>query len=251
MLKFFRKNIKFIIWLIVLSFIVWGASSITVSQKLETQYAGSIRGKKISIKEYMTVLRLYELLAQAQTQNQAKQKTEPEKAKTAAEETKPTAVEKNTVKKGTEVITETQATPAKPVDVQADSKKPENDTPAPISFENIRSAAWQSLILSREAARSKLTVSDEDVRERIRFFLFGKEVFNSNFYDLWIKNQFRGNVRDFEEAVREHLLSEKMRAQLLVDVPEKEREGKWIPKFINLIKEAHVEDYTKQNNASS
>ena len=66
MLKFYRKNIKLIIWLIVFSFVAWGVSSISMSTDRDSSYVGSVRGKKISQKEFLTMFRYYDLMTQAQ-----------------------------------------------------------------------------------------------------------------------------------------------------------------------------------------
>ncbi len=66
MLKFYRQNIKMIIWIIVLSFIAWGIGTLGISTLLSSPYAGSIRGKKITKKEFTMTLQFYELLTRVQ-----------------------------------------------------------------------------------------------------------------------------------------------------------------------------------------
>ena len=48
MLKLFRKNIKVIIWVIVLAFVAWGAGTLTISKGSDSLYVGAIGNEKIS-----------------------------------------------------------------------------------------------------------------------------------------------------------------------------------------------------------
>lgn len=217
MLKFFRKHIKIVIWAIVLAFALWGAGSITVSQKEGTSYAGIINGEKISFKEYLLTARFYELLFRAQAQ------------------------------------TETQS-PAGSSEVKAEEiadARSEETPDQTVSFDQIRSAAWQSLALSREALRNKLLVSDEEVRSQIREFLFGEALFDAKFYESWLDQRFRGSARDFEETVRKHLLAGKLRAQFLADVPEEDHHAKWLSKLTAMMNEVRVEDFAPKAKATA
>ena len=77
MLKFYRKHIKLVIWLIVLAFVAWGAGTISVSKELASPYIGSVNGEKISHKEFLMTLRYYELLSRARTAESEKTESEP------------------------------------------------------------------------------------------------------------------------------------------------------------------------------
>ena len=62
MLKLLRKNLKIFIWLIVLAFAIWGASSFTSLRDESSAYAGKVWGERISHKEFLTTARFYELI---------------------------------------------------------------------------------------------------------------------------------------------------------------------------------------------
>ena len=190
MLKFYRKNIKLIIWLIVLSFAIWGIGTISISKESASPYVGSIRGEKISHKEFLTTLRYYDLLTRSQTD--------------------------------------------------------ENKTPKqePLSSDQLRSLTWQAIILSREAAREGITVSDQEVRGEVEKLFSAGGSFDQALYQNWIRNQFRGRARDFEEVIRKHLTTQKIREKILAGIPEAERKTRWLEWLTSVISQSRVEDYT-------
>ncbi|MBI4549542.1 MAG: SurA N-terminal domain-containing protein [Candidatus Omnitrophica bacterium] len=53
-----RKHSKTVIWLIIIAFILWGASSLLVSQNRSTSYAGEVFGRKVSYKEYNDISKM-------------------------------------------------------------------------------------------------------------------------------------------------------------------------------------------------
>ena len=194
MLKFYRKNIKLIIWLIVLSFVAWGVGTISLSKESASPYIGSVRGEKISHKEFLTTLRYYDLL----TRNQA------DEAGSGASDSEP------------------------------------------IPFETLRALSWQVIILSREAEREGIAVSDEEVRKEVeRLFSAGGEL-NQKFYQNWIQGHFQGRARDFEEAVRKDLAARAIRKKILEGVPQEEREARWREWLGSTFKEAKIKDYTAE-----
>jgi hypothetical protein len=67
MLHLFRQNIKIIIWVIVLSFVAWGAGTFSVSRDQPRSYVGTIDSEKIKHQEFRSTLRFYELLTRANT----------------------------------------------------------------------------------------------------------------------------------------------------------------------------------------
>ena len=206
MLNFYRKNIKLFIWLIVLSFIIWGAGTISVSKQSVSSYIGSVNGKKISHKEFLTTLRYYDLLARTQAAR-AREKTAP---------TQKGAKEKET---------------------------PESEN---LSFDQLRALTWQAIVLSQEAKHEGIRVRDEEVREEVERLFSGSAGFNEEFYQTWIHTNFRGQPRDFEEAVRKYLAVQKMRQKVLEGAPEKNRETRWLEWLKPVIIKANVHDYTAQ-----
>lgn len=63
MMNFIRKYTQTIVWLIVLAFILWGGSSIIVSQSRGTSYAGIAFGKKITHKEFNDAFKMTNIFA--------------------------------------------------------------------------------------------------------------------------------------------------------------------------------------------
>jgi len=52
MLKSMRKNMKFIMWILLITFVLWGGSSAVLSRSKTTNYAGIVFGSKVGWKEY-------------------------------------------------------------------------------------------------------------------------------------------------------------------------------------------------------
>jgi len=63
MLKGFRKYTKVIVWLIVFAFILWGGSSLIISQSKGASYAGEVFGKKVTHKEFNEVSKMVSLFS--------------------------------------------------------------------------------------------------------------------------------------------------------------------------------------------
>ena len=211
MLKFFRQNIKLVIWAIVLSFAAWGVGTLTFSKENSSPYIGSVGGEKISHKEFLMTFRFYELLTRAQT----------------AQETAEKEKEKGEKKEGQET--------------QKESAKAE-----PLPYDQLRSLTWQEIVINREAARENIRVSDEEVRDEV-FRLFSVEgSFNQGYYQAWVQNNFRGRARDFEETVRKYLVSQKIRNRILKDVPEDQRQKRWTEWLISVFTRVQVKDYEEE-----
>ncbi len=64
MFKILRRHTKTVVWVIVAAFVLWGASSLFVSQNRETSYAGEIFHKKVSHKEYNEISKMLNLFSQ-------------------------------------------------------------------------------------------------------------------------------------------------------------------------------------------
>lgn len=214
MLKLFRQNIKIVIWAIVLSFAAWGIGTLTFSKENASPYVGSVGGEKISHKEFLTTLRFYELMTRAQV-NQEASEQEKEKQKKVGAKDDPEAQQK--------------------------SAKVE-----PLPYEQLRSLAWQELVINREAEKEHIRVSDEEVRQEVvrLFSLDGR--FDQAQYRSWIQNNFRGQARDFEETVRKSLMSQKMRERILKDVPEDQRNQRWLEWFLSVFRRVEVKDYEEE-----
>lgn len=190
MLDFFRKNLKIFIWMIVLSFVIWGGSSFTSLREETSAYAGKVWGERISYKEFMTTGRFYELLFQAH---------------------------------------------------RPDETAPGVEPPSP---EELHGLTWQMIILSREAKRMGLQVSDQEVAQEIQRQFSTLEGFNVNFYQRWVRDSFRGRPRDFEEVVRKYLAGQKVREKVLAPIAEDKREAQWLGWISSLMTTARFEDYT-------
>ncbi len=77
MLKFYRQNIKTIIWVVVLSFVAWGVGTLSISTLLSSPYEGSIRGEKITKKEFSSTMRFYDLMTRVKKKEFEAPESEP------------------------------------------------------------------------------------------------------------------------------------------------------------------------------
>lgn len=86
----------------------------------------------------------------------------------------------------------------------------------PPSANEIEARTWEFLVLSREAKRQKIAVSDEEVRQEVERLLGGKRGtgFAREQYFQWIRVTFREEPREFEKQVREHLRIRKLLAEV-------------------------------------
>ncbi len=207
MLKFYRKNLKFIIWTIVLSFVIWEVSAVTISRQSVSPYIGSVGHEKISHKEFMTTFRYYDLLAHSQEAQ----------------------IETSQNQKGTK-----------------EAPKPE-----PLSFDQLRALTWQTIVLSREAKREGIRISDKEVQNEVEKLFSTGNGFNEEFYQTWVRTNFRETPRDFEETVRKRLAVQKIREKVLGGIPEKDRETRWFEWMQLILSRANVHDYSSQKPEST
>ena len=121
----------------------------------------------------------------------------------------------------------------------------------PLSFEELRGLTWQEIVLSREAKRAGISISDEEVRKEVERLFSANGAFDSAFYESWIRNYFRSRPRDFEEAVRKYLSSQKLREQILKGVPEGERENRWRMWLIPVLSHTKFVDYEEKKEAKN
>ena len=222
MLPLLRKHIKLTIWIIVLCFAVWGAGSIAVSQEKTASYAGKVFGEKISHKEFLTMLRFYDLLTRASHNS-----TNTKQQDSAAEEKKTQDVKK----------------PKPHPKTESEQQTPASEPP---SYDQLRGMSWQTIALSREAKHRQIKVSDTEVATEIQRLFSGTESFNEEFYERWVEANLKTRPREFEEAVRMHLTVQKLREDLLKNIPEKEHGGRWLQELINIMSRARIEDYTAE-----
>lgn len=189
MLSIFRKNIKTIIWVIVLSFVAWGIGTLSVSTQSSSPYAGSVRGQKITQKEFMLTMRFYELLTRAQQKNSEK-------------------------------LSE------------------------PLTYDELRALSWQTIVVSREAKNQGIKITDEDIKAEIEKLFSIDERFSLMMYQDWIRKNFDGRSRDFEEIIRKHLAVQKIRQKVLAGVPDDERNNQWLKWLTDIIGNAQLKDFT-------
>jgi len=125
-----------------------------------------------------------------------------------------------------------------------------SEKPEPPTYEEVRSLAWQSIIFSEEAKRMKMEVSNDEVsREILKLFSSESGGFSPAFYQMWVKNQYRGRPREFEEAIRKYICARKIRETILKDVPAEEVEKRWMEWMMKTMGDAHFKDYTLQPSA--
>ena len=194
MLNFYRKNIKTIIWVIVLSFVVWGVGTLSISKESSSPYAGSVFGQNVSQKEYLSTLKFYDLFLR--------------------------------------------------MNRKSDGTGQKNE---PFSLEQLRALTWQTIIISREANRQNIKVDDREVRANLESLFSENGFFEQNLYQNWVKENFHGRARDFEEVVRNHLAVQKMREKVLSGVSDPERDERWMEWLRNVIGSAQLKDNTAKD----
>lgn len=233
MFKFFRKNIKLFIWLIVLAFIIWGAgSSITAFLGESSSYAGKIGNENISQKEFLMVFRFYELLTRTKPETQS-----PPSTTTASSEK---------ISESSRAVVDASATTASP---QASGEETQTPAEAP-SYDEIKAITWETIILNREAKKRKIRVTDEEVAGEIqKQFSTAGSNFNVEFYEHWVRQNFRGEPREFEEVLRKHLTIQKVREQILANIPEADRQKHWIDFIIPVMTNAKFIDHTAKSES--
>ena len=91
--------------------------------------------------------------------------------------------------------------------------------------ELLTSEAWQQILLAERARREGLTVSDQEVIERIQSLLPDRQKLPPNFYENWTRNTYRASARDFEESIRSELLIQKLISRVKQKVTLSEEEA--------------------------
>ena len=114
--------------------------------------------------------------------------------------------------------------------------------------EMVEAQIWQFLMLSREAERRKISVSDEEVRQEISHLLGnnGELAFSREAYFHWIRGQFHREPGEFEDQIRENLRVRKLLEGVRKGFKEKPEEQMkaW---FINLATQAQIKAYRSSN----
>lgn len=88
---------------------------------------------------------------------------------------------------------------------------------------NLEGAAWEHIILLREAKRQKIKVVDQEVVARIASFPFFRDAegkFSQNAYTMVLNNAFRTTPRTFEEEIRQMIIIEKLIQDVVKNAPE-------------------------------
>jgi len=163
--------------------------------KTHLHNAGSIKGHKITLKEFLMTMRFYELLTHAQ---------------------------------------------------QEASPKSES-----LTLDQLRALTWQTIIVSREAKREGIKISDSEVQIEIKHLFSVHGEFDLSLYEEWVRKNFRSQPRDFEETVRKHLTVQKMREKIISRVPDAERDNRWLEWLRNTIGNAQLKDYTAKDYSTT
>jgi hypothetical protein len=173
-----RKHSKTVIWLIIITFILWGASSLLISQSRSTSYAGEAFGRRVSYKEYNDISKMITLFKPP--------------LETSAGET------------GTD------------------------------------SEIWLYLALKREAEKTKISASDEEVRLEIQKMFGMREIFDARRYEEWVRGVLKDNPRNFEELVRTQIRIRKLIRSVVPEGAEKSVFQEWID---GLLRRAQIKKY--------
>lgn len=117
-----------------------------------------------------------------------------------------------------------------------------NDKPQDPNFAHRQ--AWQNLILSKEARRRKIEVSDDEVRGEILRLLAHVKLDNPSpeVYRRWLDQAVHETPQEFEKQVRELLRVRKL-LQEIRNTMSKEQFTAW---SMELMQRAGLKDYTPQ-----
>lgn len=178
----------------MLSFVAWGIGTLSISTQNSSPYAGSVRGQKITQKEFIMTMRFYELLTRAQ---------------------------------------------AKASDARSE----------PLTYDQLRALTWQTIIVSREAKQQGIKITDEDIKAEIEQLFSVDGRFSLILYQDWIRKNFDGRSRDFEEMIRRHLAVQRIRQKVLSGVAETERDNQWLSYLTNTIGSAQLKDFTAKDQS--
>ena len=93
-------------------------------------------------------------------------------------------------------------------------------------FLNLRSQAWDRLILTYSGKKEHIKVSNKEVIEKIASFPFFQRngVFDKKLYEYIVSNVFRSSERDFEESVRGDILIDALLASVTKNITAAEEE---------------------------
>ena len=80
-----------------------------------------------------------------------------------------------------------------------------NELPKAIERLNLKTQAWERIILIKEANNQHIGTSDDKVRDRIVAIFGGPENFDKEKYEIILANYFNTSPRAFEEEIRDSL----------------------------------------------
>lgn len=186
MLKFLRKKTRAIVWIVVVSFIAWGAYAVSLQFEESQRSPGRIFGKEVSFREYQLAERTVNIFTPQST---------------------------------------------------------DENPPTP---ETVEARVWEFLILSHEAKRRKIEVSDEEVRQEISLVLVRQAggLLTGEAYPRWVRSVFHEEPHEFEQEVREHLRIRKLLAEVRKGYLQRTeaRLRRWL---LDLFHQAKVEVYRR------
>lgn len=126
---------------------------------------------------------------------------------------------------------------------------PVSDQDNPPDAKMLEARAWEFLILSREARRRQIKVSDAETRSAIIQMLSQKfkTALAPDQYTQWVRATLREEPRDFESQVREHLRVRKLLQSLEEELPEKNEEA-LKGRLLELFRSARIEVYSPRSS---
>ena len=112
----------------------------------------------------------------------------------------------------------------------------------------VEARTWEFLVLSREAERRQINVSDAETRSAITQMLAQqfKTALAPDQYASWVRATLREEPRDFESQVRDHLRVRKFIQALQEEVPEKTEEA-LKGRLLELFQSARIEVYAPRS----
>jgi peptidyl-prolyl cis-trans isomerase D len=92
------------------------------------------------------------------------------------------------------------------------------DLPKVIERLNLKSQAWERIVLIREAKQQHITINDNEVRDRIISIFGGSDNFNKEQYETILANYFNTTPRAFEEEIRDSLKISNLLETITADI---------------------------------
>lgn len=113
----------------------------------------------------------------------------------------------------------------------------------------IKRLAWENIILSQEAKREKVKVSDDEIRAEVLRLLQSQKVPLES-YERWLKTSVGESPQDFEAELREILRIRKLLNQVSTETDPAKRKEFFLAWSQTVMERANLEDYIPSSSPS-